>query len=235
VGTTISTDLKTVLMQDGLFCFPVLMCSKIKNIIMSKEIDRRNFIKIIFGTVSTAAISGPTADLWPVAAKKRPTADPIVFHLENGYIVDPDFDPRANWPTIRENRYENLDEDDQVSFLIDWMDGTVLTEFEEEFGKPYEKWSKKELPALEGSFESRLDEDEDPDYLSFSASADCSEYSAGIQVLDELGDQRAKELGLYLVEGDHPGSSFCGVAFDGEVELLNLEFARRGLNLKLRA
>ena len=52
-------------------------------------------------------------------------------------------------------------------------------------------------------------------------------------MLEQLGDQRAKELGLYLVEGEHPGSSFCGVGFDGALEELNLELVRRGLNLSI--
>ncbi|MBT5707690.1 MAG: hypothetical protein HOI66_15355 [Verrucomicrobia bacterium] len=89
---------------------------------MSKEIDRRDFIGVIFGTVSTAAISGPLQGLWPAKAKDRPAAEPIVFTLEHGYVIDPDFEPTTTCPTVSQNRYENLDEEDQVSFLLEWLD-----------------------------------------------------------------------------------------------------------------
>ena len=221
-------------MQDGLFCFPVLMCSKIKNTIMIKEIDRRNFIKIIFGTVSTGALSGPISDLWPTKAKKRPEAEPFVFHLENGYIVDPDFDYEANWPTVRENRYNNLSTKEALEFFSDLIEAKDSWDhYEKEIGKPSEKWSEEEVTILEDYFKDELDEKEDPENFSFQASAENSEYSAGIQVLERLEGKAAKELGLYLVEGDHPGSSFCGVAFDGDLEGLNLELVRRGLNLSI--
>ena len=52
-------------------------------------------------------------------------------------------------------------------------------------------------------------------------------------MLAELGDEKAKEIGLHLVEGEHPGSSFCGVAFDGGISELNQALARQGLNLKI--
>ena len=201
---------------------------------MSKEIDRRDFIGIIFGTVSAAALAGPSSDLWPTKAKERLVTDPIIFHLNDGYIIDPDFDYKANWPTIRENRYDGLSTEDQVSFLLEWLDDDEdLKDFEKSFGKPCDEWGKKELPALEDALEGLLDADEDPDYFSSLASAKHSEYSAGIEVLESLGDEEAKELGLYLVEGPHPGSSFCGVAFDGDLSELNQALAREGLNLKI--
>ena len=202
---------------------------------MSEEIDRRDFIGVIFGTVSTAALSGPTVNLWPAEAKDRPKAEPVVFLLDNGYIVEPDFDYEANSPTVRENRYDGLSTKEALEFFSDLIEASDDWEhLEKEIGKPCEKWSTAEVSILEDYFKDELDEKEDPENFSFQASAENSEYSAGIRVLEELGDERAKELGLYLVEGDHPGSSFCGVAFEGEVEVLNLEFARRGLNLKLR-
>ena len=202
---------------------------------MSKEIDRRNFIGIIFGTVSTAALSGPLEDLWPTKAKKRPQAEPIVFELRSGYIIDPDYDHDANWPTVREHRF-NCPPAEAIDHFHDLIGDNSETydDLEKEFGKPAEKWSKAEVPFLEAYFKEQLDEDVDPDYLSFRASAENSEYWAGIRVLEELGDERAKELGLYLVEGEHPGSSFCGVAFDGDIEELNLALATRAMNLFLR-
>jgi hypothetical protein len=202
---------------------------------VSKEIDRRDFISVIFGTVSTVALSGTLSDRWPTKAKKRPKAEPIVFHLENGYIVDPDFDYEANWPTVRENRYDCLSTAHAIDLFYELIGNHSETYdyLEKEIGKPAEKWSKAELTFLEDYFEEKLDEKEDPENFSFQASAKNSEYSAGIQVLERLGDKRAKELGLYLVEGDCPGSSFCGVAFDGDIEGLNLELVRRGLNLSI--
>jgi hypothetical protein len=202
---------------------------------MSKEIDRRDFIGVILGTVSSTALSGSLSAEWPENAKDRPVADPIVFHLENGYVVDPIFDYDVELPTVRENRYEALDTEGAIEFFLDLVgyDEERIAELETIIKKPHRKWSEEDLPFLEKQFREELDQPEDPDYLSFRMNAVCSEYSAGITLLDELGDERSKELGLYLVEGEHPGSSFCGVGFDGALEELNLELVRRGLNLSI--
>ena len=202
---------------------------------MSKAIDRKEPIDVIFGTVSKAALSGPLSDLWPKQATDRPMAEPIVFTIENDYVIDPNFDYRTVLPTIRENRYENLAPEEAIEFILDLIGHyeEQITKLETTLGKPHEKWTKSDLPFLEAQFEEELDAPEDPDYLSFRMSAICSQYNAGIMILDALGTERAAELGLHLVEGDYPGSSFCGVAFDGDIEELNLELVTRGLNLRV--
>ena len=40
-----------------------------------------------------------------------------------------------------------------------------------------------------------------------------------------------RDLNLTLVEGDVPGSNFCGVRYDGDLDELNRGLAGRGINL----
>jgi len=46
-----------------------------------------------------------------------------------------------------------------------------------------------------------------------------------------LWPQDAFRLGLELIDGDHPGSDFVGIAFRGNVTELNRELEQLGMNL----
>ena len=50
-------------------------------------------------------------------------------------------------------------------------------------------------------------------------------------VLDALDEQTAKQLGLYLVEGEMPDADFWGVKFDGSVSDLNEAIRKTGLSI----
>jgi hypothetical protein len=58
-----------------------------------------------------------------------------------------------------------------------------------------------------------------------------SPHSAGLGIYNRLSREEADRIGLKLVEGDHPGSSFVGVAFYGDVDELNRQLQKFGLNL----
>jgi len=136
-------------------------------IIMSIEINRREFLKIVFASTTVVAVSGASA-LWPQEALSRPISDPAYLEIDDsGYIVDPGFDYcDLNLPTNREHH------------------------------------------SLVG-----LGEDEIKDELS------------------EIFDEDASRLGLELIDGDHPGSDFVGIAFRGNVTELNRELEQLGMNL----
>jgi len=58
---------------------------------MSIEINRREFLTIVFATTTAAAASGATT-LWPAKAISRPISEPFNLKLdEYNYLVDPDF------------------------------------------------------------------------------------------------------------------------------------------------
>jgi len=62
-----------------------------------------------------------------------------------------------------------------------------------------------------------LDEPMDADRMEFSDLLNHNPYRAGKLLLDEIPAKMHQELGLFLVEGEHPGSSL-----HGGVEQLNL-------------
>ena len=65
--------------------------------------------------------------------------------------------------------------------------------------------------------------------------AQYTEYGNGIRLHDALPYEDVRDLNLTLVEGDVPGSNFCGVRYDGDFEEdfdnLNRGLAGRGINL----
>lgn len=81
------------------------------------DITRRDFLKIAFGTVATAAFSGPLAAAWPKEARSRPVAEPWQIDIKGGYLDD-------EWvgddrPTYRDFRdYDGLAIDERVERLL---------------------------------------------------------------------------------------------------------------------
>ena len=71
---------------------------------MSTELNRRDFIKIVFASTSVVAVSGASA-LWPSDALSRPVAEPVYLEIDDaGYIVDPGFNYcDLITPTFREH------------------------------------------------------------------------------------------------------------------------------------
>jgi hypothetical protein len=74
----------------------------LEDFVMSTEINRRDFLKLISATASVAAVSGKVA-FWPTEALSRPIAEPAVLALDDScYIIDPYFDFCPDLPTFRE-------------------------------------------------------------------------------------------------------------------------------------
>ena len=76
-----------------------------------------------------------------------------------------------------------------------------------------------------------LDSHIEPDDMSPWNAAQYTEYGAGILLYESLPFENTMELNLNLVEGDCPGSNFCGVHFSGDVEELNNGLRSLGVNL----
>ena len=88
-------------------------------------------------------------------------------------------------------------------------------------------------PEYAAEYKKWLDSSVDLESLSFRELAMTSEYWVGILLFEELDYETQNELRLRLVEGEYPGSTFCGVRFDGLTDELNAELFRRGINIRL--
>ena len=189
----------------------------------SFEIDRRDFIKFVFGTASAVAITGGSS-IWPTEALTRPIAEPAKLALDDyNYLVDPYFDYNPQLPTYREFlSLENLSNSELKDALKDdtWR-------FEHHLKDP-DNWSVHEIQGW-------LEESIDFDDMSPWNAAQYTEYGDGIRLYDALPYEDVRDLNLTLMEGEVPGSNFCGVRYDGDFEEdfdnLNRGLAGRGINL----
>ena len=70
---------------------------------MSLDVNRRNFLKLIFTTTSAAAVSGLFPH-WPVEALSRPIMEPVKFADDGyGYLTYPTMEYYdMAYPTFRE-------------------------------------------------------------------------------------------------------------------------------------
>ena len=189
----------------------------------SFEIDRRDFIKFVFGTASAVAITGGSS-IWPTEALTRPIAEPAKLALDDyNYLVDPYFDYNPQLPTYREFlSLENLSNSELKDALKDdtWR-------FDHHLKDP-DNWSVHEIQGW-------LEESIDFDDMSPWNAAQYTEYGNGIRLYDALPNEDVRDLNLTLIEGEVPGSNFCGVRYDGDFEEdfdnLNRGLAGRGINL----
>ncbi|MDG2033739.1 MAG: twin-arginine translocation signal domain-containing protein [Rhodospirillales bacterium] len=189
----------------------------------SLEIDRRDFIKFVFGTASAVALSGASST-WPTEALTRPIAEPAKLALDDyNYLIDPYFDFNPQLPTYRE--FLSL-EDLSNSELKDAVKDDMWR-FEHHLKDP-DNWSALEIQGW-------LEESIDFDDMSPWTAAKYTEYGNGMRLYDALHYEDARGLNLTLVEGDVPGSNFCGVRYDGDFEEdfddLNRDLAGRGIYL----
>ena len=200
---------------------------------MNTTVSRRDFLKIVFGTASAAALTHPLSLLWPEEAAARPLADPYILGLDDsGYLIDPAYDWRTEYPPVRE----------EVGYDTCTLRGK-LSVFEEQLGldemmkytnKPLSQWNRNDLAEVERDYNEWLDEPREPETLSFREGALRSPYWPGIEIYEQLWQEIAA-LGLVYVEGDAPfGSSFCGVRYDGDLIDLNNALAKGGLNMVVR-
>lgn len=87
-----------------------------------------------------------------------------------------------------------------------------------------ENWS---LDEVEEWLETEIEFDD----LGPWQAARLSPYNVGLEIYETISVEDAGNLGLCLVEGEHPGSSFTGVAFHGNLDELNHELERQGMNM----
>jgi hypothetical protein len=196
------------------------------------DVTRRDFLKIAFGTISVAAISGPMAAIWPAGERNRQVVEPWRVVVEHGYLCDPDWSPDG-WPTCREHwDYDSLSHDDRAEQLLQYA-GYDAQLLDDEYGieVPDGGWDDNSLAELEAALGGSLDGPVSSDRLSFHEHLWLGPYAVGAHLLGELPAEECDRLGLWLVEGEHPGSDFCGVRFDGDVMELNAALASHGINV----
>jgi len=187
---------------------------------MSIELNRRDFLKIVFQTTPAIAVASKLA-LWPSKAASRPTSDPVFLSVdENGYIVDPDFDYcDLITPTFREHH-------SLVGLSKEELKANLENKFYEieHLVEDPENWTVDEIQEW-------LDTHVELEDLKAREAMKYTEYGPGIGIYDRMSSVQAATLGLELVDGDHPGSSFVGVAYHGDIESLNEGLEQLSLNL----
>lgn len=196
-------------------------------------ISRRDFLKIIFGSVPAAALVGTLPVPWPAEAMERPVAEPYRLALQYGYIIDPNFDYEGVvMPTHGERLLDHhgfvwkreasaraalaelhMSRDAYVPVLEEIED---IENLDDTHDAEIERWLAEKLDFEE---------------LSPFEGAEMSEYAPGIEIYQRMALGLSRRLGLHLVQGDHPGSDFTGVRFSGELAELNMALAREGLNM----
>ncbi len=194
--------------------------------------NRREFLKIMLGTVPALPFSSSLALLWPIDEHQRPGNDPVVIGIDNsGYLYDPNFEPDF----ITRRAYYNVDSltgQSRLDFYIaHWgEDGLhdLLRYDKDETQKPSSLIDR--LDELDEQLGFWLNDELDPEEGSFREQLDNSSYWIGGWLYDNLSSQTFQQAGLDYVEGEHPGSSFCAVRYRGEIEQLNSVLFRNGLN-----
>jgi hypothetical protein len=189
-------------------------------IIMSIEVDRREFLKIVFASTSVVAISGASA-LWPSAALSRPVFDPVYLNIDDsGYIIDSGFDYcDLDVPTYREHHSLVGYEKNKLKAELEG----IFEQIEHLVSDP-ENWSVDEV-------EEWLNSPMDLADMGTWEGMKYTHYGPGIEIYDRMSREQVNDLGLELVDGDHPGSDFVGVAYHGDIGELNKGFERLGMNL----
>ena len=187
---------------------------------MSLEINRRDFLKVIFTTTSAAAVSGVLTH-WPAAALNRPVREPVVFADDGyGYLIDSSMEYYDfGLPTFRE--YLNLE-------------GLGAKQLKTRLKK--EEWRFEHLISASGRWnidevQEWLDSDVEFDDLSLREGMTYTPYGPPIEFYDQLPYADSEKIGLVLIEGDHPGSSFAGIQLLNTPDDANRELQKLGINV----
>ena len=192
-------------------------------------------------TQDTQATSSPVTDkaqALPGQDASPPTTPPDPWFVdidEEGYLFAEDWDG-GDWPTHREYReYDWMSIDEKVQHLLElnWLDEESLLE-QHQISKPGGGWDAEVLTRLESVLGAFLDEPVSRGDMSPDDQFRYSRYGVGELVLDRFSLDEQDKLGLWLVEGDSPGSDFTGVRFDGDIAELNRALAKRGANIVVR-
>ena len=186
------------------------------------SVNRREFLALVFASASAAALSGGLA-LWPAEAVARPLAEPARLTIDDyGYVIDPLFEYCPKFPTFRELlNLEGRSTADVAAKLED-----ELWRFEHIDSDP-RNWSPGDIKEINAWLDSEVELHD----LGPWKAMEYTEYGAGLQLYESMKWEDFRDLGFELVEGDRPGSDFVGVRFGGDVEELNNNLARLGMNL----
>ena len=187
---------------------------------MSLEISRRDFLKIIFTTTSAAAVSGVLPH-WPAAALNRPVREPVVFADDGyGYLIDSSMEYYDfGLPTFREHL--------GLEGLGPKQLKTRLKQEESRFEHLISasgRWNIDEVQEW-------LDSDVEFDDLSLREGMTYTPYGPPIEFYDQLPYADSEKIGLALIEGDHPGSSFAGIQLLNTPDDANRELQKLGINV----
>ena len=190
---------------------------------MSLEINRRDFLKVIFTTTSAAAVSGVLPH-WPAEALSRPIMEPVEFADDGyGYLIDPSMDYYdSTLPTFRE--FLGLEElgPEQLKERLkeeEWR-------FEHLVSNP-DDWNIKEVQDW-------LDSDVEFEDMGLRQGMSYTPYGPPIEFYEGTPYADAEKIGLCLIEGDTPGSSFAGVQLLSRPEDANRELQKLGINMIVR-
>jgi hypothetical protein len=200
-------------------------------------LTRREFLKLVFGSISAAAVTGPLALLWPEAEKARPLAEPLDLYLDDDHhLVDSPPLEDLEWVPISRREHLGLDRmtlEERIAFWVDdWgEEDPFLSVLEERWD--VDQWSAAEHAAF-AAFEAEravwLDADIEFHEASEWELAMPTEYGAALRLYCELGEERAEALGLY----ESAAGGMCSgpaIGFRGDVAKLNAVFATAGLNV----
>lgn len=187
---------------------------------MNNNLSRRDFLKLALSTISMVALEGSDAAYWPSESRLRQLAEPQIVNIDEwGYLIDPQYsfgDMPYNgatlepWPT--NSSFYGVDEMSTKEKHA-W--------YEEYFGDEFD----------EAYFSAFKEEWVDPDMTSFYFNGMHSEYWVGVHLYHESNSGLIDDAGLVLVEGDCPGSSFCGVKLKKSLPDANRALALHGLNM----
>ncbi|MBN42077.1 MAG: hypothetical protein CL573_01155 [Alphaproteobacteria bacterium] len=186
------------------------------------SVDRRDFLTLVFGSVSAVAISGGVG-LWPTEAASRPLAEPARLALDyEGYVIDPLFEYCPELPTFRE--LIGLEDNSPLDSAIELKD--ELWRFEHIDDDP-QNWSERDIKEITAWLDKQVEIED----LGPWQAMKYTEYGAGLRLHESMSFKDAERLGFTLVECPTIGSDFVGLRFDGDIEELNQNLARLGMNL----
>jgi hypothetical protein len=190
---------------------------------MSLKINRRDFLKVIFKTTSAIAVSG-TIPYWPTEALSRPVMDPVIFSDDGyGYLIDANADYYdLTPPTFRE--WLNLE-----GLTLKQL-SKHLKEEEWRFEHPISHTDERSVAEVQEWLESDVELND----MGLWEAMSYTPYGPPISFYDELSSEDADQLGLYLIEGDTPGSSFAGVQAQSKPQELNRELQKLGINVQVK-
>jgi hypothetical protein len=190
---------------------------------VSLEISRRDFLQVIFKTTSAAAISG-LLPYWPKDALNRPFADPVELGLDvDNYLIDINFDwCYRDIPTFRE-----------------WLCLNGLNPKEQKQRLEEDKWRFEHIIADQDNWDideiqEFLESDVELDDMGNWEAMSYTEYGPGIDIYEHMKPEDSGDLGLYLTDCCHPGSSFVGVQFLGDPKELNHDLSKLGFNMRIK-